>query len=94
MAKPPPAVEVVLEAVMCLLLGKVLTYQETRKLLSGETFLLMLREFRLDSVTDARLRMVEPYVDNPVFRPENVMGVSFCASKFCGWVLGVVEVSF
>ena len=44
----------------------------------------MLREFRLDDVTDARLRLVEPYVDNPVFRPENVQGVSYCASKFCG----------
>ena len=26
-----------------------------------------------------------------VFKPENVVNVSQCASKFCGWVLGVVE---
>ena len=26
-----------------------------------------------------------------MFKPENVVNVSQCASKFCGWVLGVVE---
>ena len=93
MAKPPAAVEVVLEAVICLLTGKIMPFADTKKLLgSGESFLLMLREFRLEDVTDARLRLMEPYVDNPVFRPENVMGVSFCAAKFCTWVLGMVQV--
>jgi dynein heavy chain len=93
MAKPPAAVEVVLEAVMGLLTGRLAAFQDTRRLLSGgEAFLTMLREFKLDDVTDARLRMVEPYVDNPVFRPENVMPVSACAAKFCAWVLGVVQV--
>lgn len=96
LVKPPPAVEVVLEAVMCLLTGRVMTFQDTRRLLGGgEAFLTMLRDFRLDDVTDARLRLVEPYADNPVFRPQNVVGVSYCASKFCAWVLGegVVSVS-
>ena len=94
MAKPPAAVEVVLEAVMGLLTGRLAAFQDTRRLLSGgEAFLTMLREFKLDDVTDARLRMVEPYVDNPVFRPENVMPVSACAAKFCAWVLGVVQVT-
>jgi pimeloyl-ACP methyl ester carboxylesterase len=92
MVKPHAAVEVVLEAVMCLLLGKTTNFQDTRRLLGGgEAFLVMLREFRLDDVTDARLRLVESYVDNPVFRPENVRSVSYCASKFCSWVLGVVQ---
>ena len=92
MIKPPAAVEIVLEAVVALLTGKNMTFQETRRLLGGgEAFLVMLREFRLEDVTDARLRLVEPYADNPVFRPENVIGVSFCASKFCAWVLGVVQ---
>jgi hypothetical protein len=58
----------------------------------GEAFLTMLREFRLDDVTDSRLQLVEPYVDNPVFKPENVLPVSACAAKFCSWVLGVVQV--
>ena len=92
MSKPPAAVEVVMEAVMVLLTGKALSFQECRRLLGGgEAFLLMLREFQLEDVTDARLKMVEPYVDNPVFRPENVLPISFCASKFCAWVLGVVQ---
>jgi pimeloyl-ACP methyl ester carboxylesterase len=92
MSKPPAAVEVVMEAVMVLLTGKVLSFQECRRLLGGgEAFLLMLREFQLENVTDARLKLVEPYVDNPVFRPENVLPISFCASKFCAWVLGVVQ---
>ena len=92
MSKPPAAVAVVMEAVVGLLTGKTLSFQEARRLLGGgEAFLLMLREFQLENVTDARLRMIEPYVDNPVFRPENVLPVSYCASKFCGWVLGVVQ---
>ena len=92
MSKPPAAVEVVMEAVIGLLTGKTISFQEARRLLGGgEAFLLMLREFQLENVTDARLRMIEPYVDNPVFRPENVLPVSFCASKFCGWVLGIVQ---
>jgi pimeloyl-ACP methyl ester carboxylesterase len=92
MTKPPAAVEIVLEAVMVLLTGKVMPYLEIRKLMgSGESFLLMLRDFRLSEVSEERLQLIEPYVDNPVFRPENVMPVSLCASKFCGWVIGVVQ---
>ena len=92
MQKPPAAVEVVLEAVMGLLTGRLSSFQDTRRLLGGgEAFLSMLREFRLDDVTDSRLRMVEPYVDNPVFRPGNVLPVSACAAKFCSWVLGVIQ---
>lgn len=93
MQKPPAAVEVVLEAVMGLLTGRLSSFQDTRRLLGGgEAFLSMLRDFRLEDVSDSRLRMVEPYVDNPVFRPENVFPVSACAAKFCSWVLGVVQV--
>lgn len=92
MSKPPPAVTIVMEAVIALLTGKILSFQETRRLLGGgEAFLLMLREFRLENLTDARLKLVEPYVDNPLFRPENVQPSSYCASKFCSWVLGVVQ---
>ena len=92
MVKPPAAVEVVLEAVMALLTGKSMQFSDTKRLLSGgEAFLVMLREFKLEDVTDVRLRLVEPYCDNPVFRPENVLGVSYSASKFCAWVLGVVQ---
>jgi len=93
MIKPPAAVEVVIEAVMALLLGKAIIFSESRRLLSGgESFLTMLRDFRLEDVTDTRLRLVDPYVSNPLFRPENVAPVSYCASKFCAWVLGVVQV--
>ena len=94
MTKPPAAVEIVLEAVMILLTGRVMPYQDIRKLMgSGESFLLMLRDFRLSEVSMERLQLIEPYVDNPVFRPENVQPVSLCASKFCGWVIGVVQAS-
>ena len=92
MNKPPAAVEIVLEAVMILLTGRILPYHDIKKLMgSGESILLMLREFRLSEITDDRLKMIEPYVDNPLFKPENVLSVSMCASKFCGWVLGVVQ---
>ena len=94
MMKPPAAVEVVLEAVMGLLTGKIMSFADTKRLLgSGESFLFMLREFKLEDVSDARLKLLEPYVDNPVFRPDNVQSVSHCAAKFCTWVLGVVQVT-
>ena len=93
MINPPAAVEIVLEAVMTLLLGRSTTFADARRFLSGgESFLVMLRDFRLDDLTEARMKLVEPYVDNPLFRPENVAPVSYCASKFCAWVLGVVQV--
>ena len=71
MAKPPAAVEIVMEAVTALLTGRVVSFAETRKLLGGgEAFLTLLRGFRLEDLSDARLQLVEPYVDSPVFRPE------------------------
>lgn len=92
MVKPPAAVEVVVEAVMILLTGKFMTFKEAYRLLSGgEAFLVMLKEFQLSDITDERLRMVEVYVDNPLFRPENVQPISYCASKFCAWVHGIVH---
>ena len=61
MTKPPAAVEIVLEAVMILLTGKIMSFQDVRKLMgSGESFLLMLREFRISDISDNRLQMIEP----------------------------------
>jgi pimeloyl-ACP methyl ester carboxylesterase len=92
MIKPPAAVEVVIEAVMILLTGKRMPFKDSYKLLSGgEAFLVMLKEFKIDDVSDEKLRLVEAYVDNPLFRPENVAPVSHCASKFCAWVHGIVH---
>lgn len=92
MSKPPAAVEVVMEAVMILLTGKAMPFREVHKLLGGgEAFLSMLREFDLRQITEARLELIESYVDNPLFRPENVQPISFCASKFCAWVHGIVQ---
>jgi hypothetical protein len=92
MIKPPAAVEVVIEAVMILLTGKHMSFKESYRLLSGgETFLIMLKEFKIDSVNDEKLHLIEAYVDNPLFRPENVLPVSHCASKFCAWVHGIVH---
>ena len=66
MTKPPAAVEIVLEAVMILLTGRVMSFQEIRKLLgSGESFLLMMREFRISDMDDHRMQLIGPYVDNP-----------------------------
>lgn len=75
MINPPVPIIIVLEAVMVLLTGKVLSFSETRRLLGGggESFLLLLREFKLEAVTDSRLKMIQPYVDNPIFRYENIV---------------------
>jgi len=92
MTKPHAAVEVVMEAVMTVLTGKVMSFKETHRLLgSGDNFLTMLRDFDIREINDSRLEMLEPYVDNPLFTPENVQPISLCASKFCAWVHGVVH---
>ena len=92
MSKPHPAVEVVMEAVMLLLTGRNLSLKEANRMMGGgEVFLAMLQNFKVDSVTDERLEQVAPYVDNPLFRPEKVLPISLCASKFCAWVHGVVH---
>ena len=66
MTKPPAAVEIVLEAVMILLTGHVMTFQEIRKLLvSGESFILMMRDFKISDIDDNRMLLIGPYVDNP-----------------------------
>lgn len=92
MTRPPAAVIVVLEAVTAVLTGRIHTFQETRRLLgNGDVFLQSLRDFQIGSIDSVRLRLVQPYVDNPIFRPEHVVEVSKCASKFCAWVLGTVQ---
>ena len=92
LSKPPAAVVVVLEAVTALLTGQIFSFPETRKLMGhGEKFLQMMKDFSLEEVDAPRLDLLEAYVDNPIFRPEFVADVSRCASKFCAWVLGVVQ---
>lgn len=50
-----------------------MSFQDTRRLLSGgEAFLLMLQQFQIEDVSDARLALAEAYADNVVFRPKNV----------------------
>ena len=50
-----------------------MSFQDIRRLLNGgDAFLLMLQQFCLDDITDARLLLAETYVDNPMFRPVNV----------------------
>lgn len=90
--KPHAAVVAVMEAVMTLLTGHPMPFDEMKKLLAtGDLFLTMLKEFRLEQIDDFILVKMEGYVDNPVFRPEHVRPISMCASKFCAWVLGVVQ---
>jgi hypothetical protein len=92
MTKPHAAVEVVMEAVMAVLTGKVMSFKDTHRVLgSGDNFMTMLRDFDIREINDSRLEMLEPYVDNPLFTPENVQPISLCASKFCAWVHGVVH---
>ena len=93
MASPPAAVEVVVEAVLALLTGRALSFQEARRHLAADSFLPALHNFRAEDVTDARLRLAEPFADNPLFRPVHVMPINPCAAKFCAWVLGMVALA-
>jgi pimeloyl-ACP methyl ester carboxylesterase len=91
-AKPPPAVTMVTSALMIMLTGEQLPWDAAKRVLAnGERFLQMLAEFHPDDLTPAQLRMLRPFVRSTSFHPSVIEPVSRCASKFCGWTLGMLQ---
>jgi len=49
-------------------------------------FLRRIKDFDKDSITDATLRKLQKYTENPNFTPELVRNVSVAAGVLCQWV--------
>jgi dynein heavy chain len=86
-AKPPPLVEVVLQAV-CLLMGKKENWDEGKKLMNDSGFLQSLRDYDKDALA-LNLKLtgkLQRYVKRDDFKPEAVKKVSGAAMTLCLWV--------
>jgi dynein heavy chain len=84
-SKPPPLVEVVMEAVMILRKGKP-DWSEAKKQLGDPQFIKQLIEFDKDNMSEKVLKKIATYVSRPDFVPDNVGRVSGAAKSLCMWV--------
>uniref|UniRef100_A0A5K3EMK9 Dynein_AAA_lid domain-containing protein n=1 Tax=Mesocestoides corti TaxID=53468 RepID=A0A5K3EMK9_MESCO len=83
--KPPQLVQTVMEAV-CLMLGQKTDWTTAKTVLGDSNFLRKLVEYPKDTISDALLRKLQKYVDNPDFVPSVVEKVSKACKSLCMWV--------
>ena len=85
---PPPAVELVLCAVMVLRRCEA-TWVEAKKQLGNTSFLNSLVTFDKDTLTDSVLSKIVKYTRKPEFDPESVGKVSRAAKSLAMWVVAM-----
>ncbi|XP_017886409.1 dynein heavy chain 2, axonemal [Ceratina calcarata] len=86
--RPPPKVEMVMEAIM-ILKNSEPSWAESKRQLADVNFLLTLRDFDKDNISDRTLRAISKYTSNPEFDPEKVGVVSVAAKSLCMWVVAM-----
>nr|XP_012223058.1 PREDICTED: dynein heavy chain 2, axonemal-like [Linepithema humile] len=86
--RPPPKVEMVMEAVM-ILKNSEPTWAEAKRQLSDVNFINTLRDFDKDHISDRVLRTIAKYTSNPEFDPAKVGAVSVAAKSLCMWVIAM-----
>jgi dynein heavy chain len=84
-AKPPPAVQTVMEAV-CILLDHKPDWDTSKKLLGDSNFMQNLKEYDKDNIPEKSLKKVKKYVENPDMAVDVVKKVSKAATSLCMWV--------
>mmetsp|Transcript_18885 Transcript_18885/g.22437 ORF Transcript_18885/g.22437 Transcript_18885/m.22437 type:complete len:4042 (-) Transcript_18885:161-12286(-) len=83
--KPPPAVGVVLEAVM-IFMGKKTDWVTAKTEMGQPNFLSNIKQYDKDNVKDTIVLKIKKYVSDPAFSPEAVAKQSKAASALCTWV--------
>ncbi|CAH8560243.1 unnamed protein product [Schistosoma turkestanicum] len=83
--KPPQLVQTVMEAV-CIMLGQKGDWATAKTVLNDSNFLRKLVEYPKDDITDAQLRKLKKFIDNPEFMPEIVEKTSKACKSMCMWV--------
>ncbi|XP_014276767.1 dynein axonemal heavy chain 2 isoform X2 [Halyomorpha halys] len=86
--RPPPKVEMVMEAVMVLLQAEP-SWAESKRQLGDVNFLNRLKNFDKDHIPDPVLRSIGSLIRNPDFDPEKVGIVSTAAKSLCMWVIAI-----
>jgi len=87
-AKPPKAVQTVMEAV-CILLGEKPDWDTAKIVLSRGTFMEELINYDRENVPPAYIQKVKKYVENPEMAVEAVARVSKAATTLAQWVHAV-----
>ena len=94
-SKPPPAVMMVVKALMVLLTGEAMDWKSAKRVMaSGERFLQMMGACMRDRerLPESRIRTLRrKFTNNPNFHPDCVEPISRSAARFCAWVLGIVQ---
>ncbi|XP_033219684.1 dynein heavy chain 2, axonemal [Belonocnema kinseyi] len=86
--RPPPKVEMVMEAIMVLKTSEK-SWAEAKRQLGDVNFLNSLRDFDKDHISDKTLRTINKYTSNPEFDPIKVGVVSVAAKSLCMWVIAI-----
>ena len=93
MAKPPPGVVMVMEAVLILLKEKT-TWDNAKKVMSNTNFLKMLQDFDKDNIPENIVKKLKTkYTSNADFTVERMQKVSVAATTLCKWVHAMVVYS-
>uniref|UniRef100_A0A7S2RVL0 Dynein heavy chain n=1 Tax=Mucochytrium quahogii TaxID=96639 RepID=A0A7S2RVL0_9STRA len=87
-ASPPPAVEMVLNAVMLLFTLKP-DWATAKKKISEPNFLAQIKGFNKDNVAAKVLSKLKAYTSRADFTPESVRTKSSAAAALCTWVLAI-----
>ncbi|OMJ81043.1 hypothetical protein SteCoe_18549 [Stentor coeruleus] len=86
--KPPPGVEMVMNAV-CLLFKEKQTWDSGKKLLGDMNFLQNCMNFPKDDISNQTLRKLQTYMANPEFNKDSVAKVSIAAGSLCEWAMAM-----
>jgi dynein heavy chain, axonemal len=84
-AKPPEAVQTVMEAVCCLFDMKP-DWDSAKKLLGDSNFMENLKTYDKDNIKESVLKKVRVYTANPIMQVEGVAKVSKAATGLCMFV--------
>lgn len=86
--RPPAKVEKVMEAVL-ILLGKEPTWEMAKRILADQNFLLNLRDFDKDHISDKTLKKIAVYTRDPELEPEKVGLVSLACKSLMLWIKAI-----
>lgn len=87
-ASPPPAVEMVMQAVM-VLFGLKTDWATAKKKIGESNFLHQIKSFDKDGVSSKTMNQLKKWTKRPDFTPEDVRTKSSAAATLCVWVLAI-----
>ena len=87
---PPADVATVMNAVM-ILLGKEPSWVVVKKELSDPKFMIKIRDFNKENISQVILKKIEKYTRMDNFKPEHVCKISLAAGALCAWVISLED---